>query len=508
MTMSDRVQKVLIVGGGTAGWMTAAALARVFPANSCRIELVESDAIGTVGVGEATIPHIGNFNRLLGIDEDDFLRHTQGTFKLGIEFVDWARPGDRYLHPFGVYGAPMDAIPFHHYWLKLKHLERTKPLAAYSLACVAASQNRFMRPVNLPKSPLGQIVYAFHLDAGRYAKYLRRYAEERGVVRIEGKIIDVSLRSDDGYVDAVMLESGAGLSADLFIDCSGCPGLLIEQTLKTGYEEWTEYLPCNRAIAIPTTRTEEPRPYTRATAHTAGWQWRIPLQHRLGNGTVYSSEFMGDDEALQGLQARLEGEPLADPNRLFFTTGRRRKFWNRNVIAIGLSSGFLEPLESTSIHLIQSGISKLVGLFPSRGFDQSIVDTYNRQSADEIEYIRDFLILHYKQTERDDSAFWNYCRTMPIPDSLAAKIELFRSSGRLYRQEEELFSETSWLAVMLGQRITPEDYHPVVDAYDSDVIGRHLAGLTDVISRSADEMPTHAEFIAKHCAADSGQVRQ
>jgi len=500
--VKDRVQKILIVGGGTAGWMTAAALARVFPANTCRIELIESDAIGTVGVGEATIPHIGNFNRLLGIDEDDFLRHTQGTFKLGIQFVDWGRLGDRYLHPFGVYGAPMDAIPFHHYWLKLNSLNRTKPLSAYSLACVATAQNKFMRPVNLPKSPLGQIVYAFHLDAGRYAKYLRGYAEERGVMRIEGKVVDVGLRPDDGYVDSVTLENGSTLSADLFIDCSGFRGLLIEQALETGYEEWTHYLPCNRAIAIPTKSGEEPRPYTRATAHTAGWQWRIPLQHRLGNGTVYSSEFMDDDEALQGLRERLEGEPLADPNRLAFTTGRRRKFWNKNVVAIGLSSGFLEPLESTSIHLIQSGISKLIGLFPSRGFDPGIVETYNRQSADEIEYIRDFLILHYKQTERDDSAFWNYCRTMAIPDSLAAKIELFRSSGRLYRQDEELFSETSWLAVMLGQRITPQDYHPVVDAYDIEVVGQHLAGLTEVIARSANEMPTHAAFIAEHCAAD------
>lgn len=500
-SMDRRIRKVLIVGGGTAGWMTAAALSRVFPQGGCDIELIESDTIGTVGVGEATIPHIGTYNRLLGIDEDDFLRFTRGTFKLGIQFVDWARLGDRYLHPFGVFGAPMDAIPFHHYWLKLRQLDRGKGLDAFSLACVAAPQGKFMRPVNLPKSPLAQIVYAFHLDASRYAQYLRRYAEARGVRRTEGKLVDVALRAGDGFVDSVRLENGAERTADLYIDCSGFRGLLIEQALKTGYEDWTHYLPCDRAIAIPSTAPEAPKPYTRATALSAGWQWRIPLQHRLGNGHVYSSGFISDEDALNVLTGRLEGEPLAEPNRLSFTTGRRKRFWNKNVVAIGLSSGFLEPLESTSIHLIQSGISKLIGLFPTRDFDQTVIDTYNRQSAEEIEYIRDFLILHYKATERDDSDFWNYCRNMRVPDSLADKIDLFRGSGRLYRNEEELFSETSWLAVMLGQRVTPQDYHPVVDSYDTGVIEKHLLGLTEVITRSAAEMPLHSEFIAEHCAA-------
>ena len=424
--MAERIRNVLIVGGGTAGWMTAAALARVFPNDSCRVELVESDAIGTVGVGEATIPHIGNFNRLLGIDEDDFLRFTQGTFKLGIQFVDWAKIGDTYLHPFGVFGAPMDAIPFHHYWLKLNSIERTKALAAYSLACVAAPQNKFMRPINLQKSPLGQIVYAFHLDAGRYASYLRRYAEARGVVRTEGKVVDVRLRGEDGYVDSVVMEGGTERSADLYIDCSGFRGLLIEQALNVGYDNWSAYLPCDRAIAIPSKTQEEPWPYTRATALGAGWQWRIPLQHRLGNGYVYSSSFVNDDAALETLNASLEGDPLAAPNKLAFSTGRRREFWHKNVVAIGLSSGFLEPLESTSIHLIQSGISKLVGLFPNGDFSPAVIETYNQQSIEEIEYIRDFLILHYKATERADTDFWNYCRTMSIPDSLAARIELFR----------------------------------------------------------------------------------
>ncbi|MEM9056283.1 MAG: tryptophan halogenase family protein [Pseudomonadota bacterium] len=500
--MNRRVSKVLIVGGGTAGWMTAAALARVFPESGPSIELIESDAIGTVGVGEATIPHLRQFNDLLGIDEDEFLRQTQGTFKLGIEFVDWARPGDRYLHPFGVYGAPMDAIPFHHYWLKLNRLGRAAPLSAFSLACVAAPQNRFMRPVNIAKSPLAQIVYAFHLDAGRYATYLRGYAQARGVVRSEGRVVDTQLDSESGFVGAVTLEDGSVHTADLFIDCSGFRGLLIEQALKTGFVDWTRYLPCDSAIAIPSRASAEPWPYTRATARDAGWQWRIPLQTRLGNGHVYCSEFMNDEAALATLQSSLEGEALAAPNPLTFTTGRRQRFWHKNVVAIGLSSGFLEPLESTSIHLIQSGIAKLIGLFPSLGFDASVIDTYNRQSIAEIEAIRDFLILHYKATQRDDTEFWRYCGAMPIPDSLAEKLALFREGGHVFREHDELFSETSWLAVMLGQGVTPRDYHPVVDAYDVDVIDRHLAGLSDVVARSAAQMPAHRQFIADHCQAD------
>ncbi len=500
--MTARIRKVLIVGGGTAGWMTAAALSRVFGGRDCEIELIESDAIGTVGVGEATIPHIAQFNRLLGIDEDDFLKFTQGTFKLGIQFVDWGRLGECYLHPFGVYGAPMAAIPFHHYWLKLRKLGRSLGLDAFSLACVAAPRMKFMRPIdNAPKSPLGQIVYAFHLDAHRYASYLRQYARARGVMRTEGRIVDVELRPGDGFVDAVTLENGTKRSADLYIDCSGFRGLLIEQALKTGYEDWAAYLPCDRAVALPSTAPGPPPPYTRATALAAGWQWRIPLQHRLGNGYVYSSRFCDPDSALAALTGRLEGKPLAEPNQLRFAAGRRRRFWNRNVVAIGLSSGFLEPLESTSIHLIQTGISKLIGLFPTREFDAAIIDAYNRQSAAEIEYIRDFLILHYKTTRRDDSEFWNYCRDMPIPDSLNDKIELFRASGRLYREHEELFSETSWLAVMLGQGVKPADYHPAVDMYDIDVIEKHLRGLAEVVERSAAEMPAHASYIARHCAA-------
>lgn len=500
-SVDQRLRKIVIVGGGTAGWMSAAALSTVLVNGYCKIELVESEMIGTVGVGEATIPQILTFNKLLGIDENDFVRYTQATFKLGIQFKDWGRIGDTYLHPFGVFGLPIEAIPFHHYWLKL-HLDGVfDRLDAFSLACVAAPQNRFTRPLNIPKSPLAQISYAFQFDAGLYARYLRKRAEQRGVVRTEGKIVRAHQRSEDGFIESVELEDGRRIEADFFIDCSGFRGLLIEQTLQAGYQSWTHWLPCDRALAVPCQRAGPPEPYTRATAREAGWQWRIPLQHRTGNGHVYSSAFMAEDAAEKLLLEHLDGAPLADVNRLRFVTGRRNKFWDKNVVAIGLSSGFIEPLESTSIHLIQSGIAKLIGMLPNRNFDQVDIDKYNEQSIQEIERIRDFIILHYKATQRNDSEFWNYCRTMPIPDTLQQKIDLFRANGRLYRENEELFSETSWLAVMLGQGIVPRSYHPLVDAYDAKALSTYLTGVRDVIARSAASMPSHAEFIRTHCAA-------
>ena len=499
----NNIRKVVIVGGGTAGWMTAAALSSVLVNRYCEIQLVESDQIGTVGVGEATIPQINTFNKLLGIDENEFVRSTQGTFKLGIEFVDWKRVGHRYLHPFGVYGAPMNAIPFHHYWLKMYRQGRVPNLDAFSLACTAAQAGKFMRPVDIPNSPLAQIVYAFQFDATLYAKYLRSYAETRGVIRTEGKVVDVGLDPDSGFVRSIEMADGSSITGDLFIDCTGFRGLLIGQALGIDYVDWSQYLPCDRAIAIPTKSTGAPVPHTRATARDAGWQWRIPLQHRVGNGHVYSSTFMSDDQAYGRLVENLDGAVLADPNKLRFVAGRRQKFWEKNCVAIGLSSGFLEPLESTSIHLIQSGISKLIGLFPDREFDQANTRKFNAQSVAEIESIRDFLILHYKATERSDSAFWDYCRSMAIPDSLTEKIELFESNGRLYREGDELFSETSWLAVMHGQGVTPRGYHPVVDAYDDDVVANYLDGVRSVIQRSAAEMPSHAAFIEKHCATAS-----
>lgn len=499
--MDNRVRKVMIVGGGTAGWMAAAAMAKVLKNQYCDIQLVESDSIGTVGVGEATIPQIQLFNQMLGLDENEFIRRTQGTFKLGIQFVNWGHIGERYLHAFGEVGKDMEGVQFYHYWLKLFQAGEAPNIDAYTLNCQAVEQGRFMRPVDAGNSPLSRIAYAFHFDAARYAMFLRDYAMERGVRRREGKIEQVSLRPDDGFIESITLDDGETLEADLFIDCSGFRGLLIEQALKTGYEEWTRWLPCDRAVAVPCAKVAEPVPYTRSTAHSAGWQWRIPLQHRTGNGYVYCSQFISDDEAADTLLKNLDGEPLADPKFIRFTTGKRLKFWNKNCVALGLASGFMEPLESTSIHLVQSGIAKLMSLFPNRNFDQEDIDEYNRQVDFEYTRIRDFLIAHYHVTQRDDSEFWNYCRTMDVPDTLKQKMNHYRKNGRIFRTNEELFNETSWLEVMHGQGLKAEGYHPIVDTLSKDEIARRLESIRNVINKSVEYMPMHSEFIAKHCAA-------
>jgi tryptophan halogenase len=499
--MSDnRVSSIVIVGGGTAGWMSAAALSKTL-SRDYSIRLIESDEIGIVGVGEATIPQIKLFNNVLQLDENDFVRKTQGTFKLGIQFVDWARLGDRYIHGFGTIGQDLGLTQFHHYWLKLQQAGRAQDISAYSLNTAAAHVNKFMRSADIPNSPLSNIAYAYHFDAGLYGRYLRHYAEERGVRRTEGKIVETLLRPDDGFVDAVVLDSGEKVTADLFIDCSGFRGLLIEQALKTGYDDWTHWLPCDRAMAVPSENVGAPTPYTRSTARTAGWQWRIPLQHRTGNGYVYSSKYISDDEAAATLLKNLEGRALADPRPLRFVTGKRKKFWNRNVVAIGLSSGFMEPLESTSIHLIQSGIARLISCFPDRGFSRTLIDRYNKQAAWEFERIRDFLILHYHATERDDTPFWNYCRTMDVPQDLKDNMALFRESGRFYRESDELFAVTSWVQVMLGQRVTPRTYHPMVDLLSDKELGEFVGGVESLMQRCVAAMPSHADFIARNCAA-------
>jgi tryptophan halogenase len=497
----NRIQKVVIVGGGSAGWMTAAAMSTVLKNNYCDITLIESDSIGTVSVGEATIPQISLFNKILGIDENEFVSKTNGTFKLGIEFTDWKEIGHSYMHPFGDYGSNMDAIQFHHYWLKMHQLGKVPDLNAYSLAAVAAKQGRFTRPQNRGNSPLSHIAYAFHFDATLYAKYLREMSEQKGVKRIEGKVEHVSLKASNGFIDSVVLDNGQRVEGDLFVDCSGFKGLLIEQTLNTGFTDWGHWLPCDRAVAIPCKATKAVHPYTRSTAQKSGWTWRIPLQHRIGNGYVYPSEYVNDDDAVTLLRNQLEGDALSEPNQLRWKTGVRNRSWNKNCVAIGLSAGFIEPLESTGLHLIQASISKLLGMFPHKGFDQTEIDTFNQQSMLEMERIRDFIILHYKVTNREDSEFWRYVKNMPIPDYLQAKIDLYQSNGRIYRQDNELFNETSWLAVMHGQGITPRGYHPLVDTLEETEILRRLEHIQAVIDKSADTMPLQQDFIAQHCQA-------
>ncbi len=497
----EPVGNIVIVGGGTAGWLTAAALAQVLE-GGCRIRLVESDAIGTIGVGEATIPHIAEFNRALGIDEDEFMRATQGTFKLGIEFVDWGAIGDRYIHGFGFVGQVTQALPFHHFWLRMAQRGKAGRLEDYSINTAAPRHAKFMRArKDMPGSPVADISHAFHFDAGLYARFLRGYAEQRGVVRTEGQIARVLQREPDGYIEALVMEGGERIAGDFYIDCSGLRGLLIEQTLHAGFDDWSHWLPVDRALAVPCEPAGPLLPMTRSTAHAAGWQWRIPLQHRTGNGHIYCSSFMAQDEAADILLRNLDGQPLADPRPLAFRTGRRKTFWDRNCVAVGLSSGFLEPLESTSIHLVSSAISRLLAFFPHRGFDAADIAEYNALTHWEYERIRDFLVLHYKATERDDSEFWNYCRTMPVPDTLQRKIDLFRSNGRVFRDGLELFAEPSWLQVMIGQRIVPRAYHPFADLRPEAEVEAYVANVAQVIAKCVQAMPTQAAFIAEHCAA-------
>ncbi len=497
----QRIRSIAILGGGTAGWMAAAMLAQLFKDESCRITLIESPEIGAVGVGEATIPPLRTFNRILGIDEDEFLGFTQGTFKLGIEFRDWVQSGTSYLHPFGRYSLTIDQVAFHHYWLKLRAAGDTTPLRDYSLSATAACLGRFTRPSTDPRLILSSLSYAFHFDATLYARYLRRYAEHRGVVRLERKVLDVDLRAGDGFIEALQLDGGTRVQGDLYLDCSGFRGLLIEQALHTGYQDWSHWLPCDRAVAVPCASAGEPTPYTRSTARSAGWQWRIPVQHRIGNGYVYCSRYLADDEATATLLANLDGPVLGEPRQLRFTTGRRRLFWNKNCIALGLASGFLEPLESTSIHLIQSGLMQLAAIFPDRTFDPADAAEYNGLQIEEYEHIRDFVMLHYHATARDDAPLWQYCHTMPVPDSLAYRIGLFRSSGRVASYDKELFVESNWLSVLIGQHCWPRRYDPLADIASLADSTRKLTELKMQIRATAQSMPAHSHYIAEHCRA-------
>ncbi|MFG6461693.1 tryptophan halogenase family protein [Roseateles sp. DXS20W] len=506
MTQSNApINSVVVLGGGSAGWMAAAALA-TYLGRQASIRVVESEEIGIVGVGEASVPHIRQFNgQMLGIDEAEFVRRTHGTVKLGIQFNDWGRIGDSYIHGFGTIGRSLGPLPFHQFWLKLFLAGQAQPIGAYSAQTVMAPLGRFApgdrhAPAG---SPLADIAYAYHFDAGLYARYLRELAERRGVRRIEGKVVGVKQRAGDGFVESLVLDHGEVVAGELFIDCSGFRGVLIEQALETGYVDWSHWLPCDRALAVPSAGVDPITPYTRSTARAAGWQWRIPLQHRVGNGYVYSSQFTSDDAAAQTLMANLDGQPLAAPRQLRFTTGMRRKFWNRNVVALGLAAGFLEPLESTSIYLAQSGITRLLSLFPRRDFNPLLAQRFNRESEFEYERIRDFLVLHYHATERDDTPFWDYCRTMTVPDSLAEAMALFRSDGRYFRNGDDFFALPSWVQVMLGQRVVPRHYHPMVDDMPQQRLVEHVEGVRSLLAQAVPTMPTHQEWLNRYWRAEA-----
>ena len=499
--MDKRIRRVVIVGGGTAGWMTAATLGRFLKNDYSEVRVIESEEIGTVGVGESTIPQMRIFNRMLALDENEFVSRTQATFKLAIEFRDWRRIGDAYFHPFGPYGLDMEGVSFHAYWLKLHAMGQAPDLGDYSLELSAARQSRFMRPIEKRNSPLSAIAYAFHFDAGLYAKFLREFAEKLGVKRTEGKIVDVQLNGESGFIEAVKLADGQRVEGDLWIDCSGFRGLLIEQSLKTGYEDWSHWLINDRAWAVPCEKAGDRHPVTRAIARSAGWQWRIPLQHRIGNGYAFSSKFVSEDEAAGTLLSQLEGKPLKDPMLIRFTTGKRRKSWNKNCVAIGLSAGFMEPLESQSIYLIQVAIARLLTVFPDRGFEPGDAAHFNRLMDWEFDRIRDFLVLHFHATERTDSPYWEYCRNMQIPDFLAEKIALFQGHGRIFRDNNELFGDNSWFSVLLGQGVRPRTYDPLVDVMPEKELHERMNNIRTVIQNSVAHMPDHWEFITRNCAA-------
>jgi len=507
-TASNReIERIVIVGGGTAGWMAATALSRFLDNGRREFHLIESDAIGTVGVGEATIPPILNFNAMLELNENEFLRATQGTIKLGIEFVDWGRKGDRYLHPFGFFGQDLHGIAFHQLWLREQGRAAPGYISDYCMSAVAAARGKFGRPSQNARPPLTEMLYAFHFDASLYARYLRGRAEKQGVRRHEGRIVQVHRDAASGDVASVELEDGRRVEGELFIDCSGFRALLIGETLGIGYEDWSHWLPVDRAIPVPTANVGPPDPFTRSTAHGAGWQWRIPLQHRTGNGHVYCSSFMGDEEAERILMDGLEGEAIGERRVIRFTTGRRKQSWSHNVIALGLSSGFLEPLESTSIHLIQNGIQRLLALFPDHPVSPIERDEYNRGMQELYEDIRDFVILHYKATQRGDTEFWRYVRDMSIPETLERKIALWKLHGRVFREGAELFGTTSWVAVMLGQNIWPDRYDPIADTLDEARVARAMAEMRERYLAAANALPSQEEFLRAAGAWAAEDVR-
>jgi tryptophan halogenase len=504
--MSNKnIKHVAIIGGGTAGWMCAAGLSHLFKNTGLELTLVESEQIGTVGVGEATIPHLRYFNQRLGIDEHEFIRKTNATYKLGIEFIDWGQIGESYIHPFGSFGRRIDQVDFIHYWLKARQAGYQPSLFDFSLPIVACKNQKFAYPSQDQTSLLSSYSYAFQLDAAAYAQFLRSYSENLGVKRVEGKVGHVETDPGNGHITQLHLENGENIKADFFIDCSGFRSLLLGETLKIGFEDWSKWLPCDRAIAVPTTSHPELAPYTKAKALKAGWKWTIPLQHRTGNGIVYSSRFMDDSEAAELLLQETQGEPLAKLNHLRFCAGRRLKSWSKNCIAIGLSGGFLEPLESTSIYLIQAAIMHFVEHFPTSENFPGAEREFNRLMTLEYDRIKDFLILHYHATRRDDSEFWRYCRTMDVPDSLKEKIDCFKQIGYIDQYEQGLFLMPSWIAVMIGQGIVPETYHPLVDNMDVQVLSKTLNQMERDIKQQVSSFHPHRNILETHCGATHGE---
>ncbi len=498
---------IVILGGGTAGWMAASALATLIPPSRCRVRLVESEEIGIVGVGEATFPEIKKFNDAIGIDEAEFMRASKAAFKLGIEFVDWGFKGSRYIHPFGPHGpAGMDHI-FHHLWVRARQFGESSSLEDYSFAAQMARNCRFELPDTRRQTPNSTYTYAYHFDAGLYSQFLRQVAEQRGAVRIEGKVKEVVQDSETGDIRSLILESGETISGDLFIDCSGFRSLLLGETLGAGWEDWSKWLVCDRALAVASERGEL-SPYTRSTAMEAGWRWRIPLQHRTGNGYVFSSRFMDEDEAASSLLRSLDTKALGEPKLLKFQSGRRVVNWEKNCVGVGLASGFLEPLESTSIYLIQIAVMQLIPLLPGKTIDPRLRDEFNRLMDLQYERIRDFLILHYKLTSRDDAEIWRYCAAMDVPESLTRKIELFRHGGIVERYREGLFTPISWLSVFTGQGLIPESYSPLADSVSEEKLVAQMDEFRRDVRDRAEEMLPHDRFIDRYCSARSSAAAE
>jgi tryptophan 7-halogenase len=500
--INQAIKKIVIVGGGTAGWMAAASLSHFLKHRAVEIILIESAEIGTIGVGEATLPGLRDFNYSLGIDEIDFIKETQATFKLGIEFNDWKIKGSSFFHPFSHYGMSIEGLEFHQVWQTLYKQNKASDLSHYCLSSILAKNNKFVQPNPKTTSPLAQYHYAYHFDASLYAKYLRNFSVKLGVTRIESTITSVTL-NDNGFIKSVVLKDETEVTGDLFIDCSGLRGLLIEKTLKTGYEDWSYWLPMNSAIALQTESAGEPASFTKTTALEAGWQWRIPLQHRIGNGYVYCDKFISDSEATKKLLASVDGKALTEPRIIKFTTGRRKKFWNKNCVALGLASGFLEPLESTSISLIQTGLSKLMMFFPDTEFNADDIDEANRMAEVEMLGIRDFLILHYKLSQRNDSPFWQHIKNISVPEALAQKIKVFKRRGHLINYEAESFTNSSWISMYSGFGIIPEMDDIKTSMLDSTILEKHLQQIKIAIAQTEIHALSHSQFIAKYCATDS-----